>query len=83
MVLADGEAAIYPLRLASIKLHVAIRRVLDVEPRSWATLCGWHFEAAPIGAVKRVRTASCPGAAACDKCRRAALRAAVALDGRL
>ena len=81
MALADGEAAIYPLRLASGKLHVAIRRVLGMEPRSWATLCGWRFGVAPIGAVKRLRTASCAGATACDNCRRAAVRAAVALDG--
>ena len=81
LALADGEAAIYPLRLASGKMHVAIRRVLDMEPRSWATLCGWRFRVAPIGAVKRLRTASFAGFTACDNCRRAAARAAIALDG--
>ncbi len=80
MALADGEAAIYPLRLASGKLRVAIHRVLEMEPRSWAPLCGWHFGVAPIGTVK-LRTASYAGATTCDNCRRGAVRAAIVLDG--
>ena len=78
---ADDEAAFYPLRLASNKMHVAIRRVLESEPRAWATLCGWRFGVAPAGAVKRLRSAVYEGATACDNCRRTAARAGIGLDG--
>ncbi len=67
---ADDEAAFYPLRLASKKMFVAIRRVLESEPRAWATLCGWHSGLAPAGAVKRLRSAVYEEATACDNCRR-------------
>ncbi len=81
MALADGEAACYPQGLASGKMHVAIRRVLEMEPRSWATLCGWRFGLAPMDAVKRLRAASFAGTTACNNCRRAAVRATATLDG--
>jgi hypothetical protein len=39
----DGEAAMYPLRVAANKLHIALRRTLELEPRSWAA-----FPEAPL-----------------------------------
>ena len=78
---ADDEAAFYPLRLASNKMHVAIRRVLESEPRAWATLGSWHSGVAPAGIVKKLCSAVYEGATACDNCRHTAVRASSGLDG--
>ncbi len=81
LVAADGETAMYPRGLASNEMHIAPRRVLELEPRAWCTLCGWHFGVAPAGAVKRLRKATFSRASACDNCRRAAGRALIPVEG--
>jgi hypothetical protein len=77
----DGEAAIYPLRVAANKVHIALRRTLELEPRSWAALCGWRFGLAPAGAVRRLKTAAGSCASTCANCRKAASRAQIPVDG--
>ena len=70
LALADGEAAIYPLSLASGKLRVAISRVLEMEPRSWAMLCGWHFGFAEAQVAGEARDESGMRGTSCARCRR-------------
>ena len=78
---AEGETATYQLRLASNKLHIALRRILELEPRAWFTLCGWRFGLAPAGSVRRLRSGVADSASACDNCKRAANRAQIPVDG--
>jgi hypothetical protein len=81
LAVADGETPCYLPRIASSKMHIALKRVLDAEPPAWTTLCGWQFGMAPAGAVKRLQTAAYAGASACINCKLTAARAGIAVDG--
>lgn len=81
LAVADGETPCYPPRIASSKMHIALKRVLDAEPPAWTKLCGWQFGMAPAGAVKRLQTAAYAGASACINCKLTAARAGIAVDG--